>query len=163
MKKFFTLPTAVFGLLFLSVSCGKSSRLYEITGGECSINYSVSQDETFLFARCWLLSRNAAHAKISGWRITFRSGKNNLLEVNDANYLAYAPYVNFWDIYAYDAGVFILQTDDPDSKSTREAYPGKLFPSALPDNMDIRLTLTDADGKTEDVERNIEVLYSSVQ
>ena len=148
--------------LFFLAGCNQLPETYAITGGEATVVYSSHRDATFLYARCWLLSRNDAHAGITGWRITYRSGKKKLLEVNDANYLAYAPYVIFWDIYAYDKGSFTLQCHEPGDMANAHPYPGRLFPAALPDNLDIRLTLTDADGTTENVERNIEVMFSSV-
>ena len=158
-----TIALLVLGLAFLFTSCKKEKDLYWVSWGEGNISYNSTRNETSLRIAFAIVSWNSLDARISGWRIVFKAKKAQLLEVNDGNYPEYAPFVAFGAVRHNDTSTFLMQSVNPGNAADQRPYPGKLFPGAAPDNIDVFVTITDDDGRTETTEQNLLVTYSITQ
>jgi hypothetical protein len=157
------MPTLILGLMFLSVSCKKEVELFWITGGTGNVAYDISADTTTLLIRCFTSSKNDADAAVTAWRIVFRSGKTELLEVTDGNYRDFAPFLMVTPVASWSMGSFMWQSNNPRNLSDSHPYQGKLFPAASPDNFDIFMTIADTAGSVVDVKQNLLVYYSNIE
>lgn len=151
------------GLAIFSLSCKKEKELFWISGGTGNIAYDISADTTTLLIRCYVTSKNEADAVVTGWRIVFRSGETELLEVTDGNCLDYAPFLMVTPIAHLGMGYFMWQSNNPRNLADSHPFQGKLFPAAAPDNLNIFMTVADSAGTVVDVEQNLIVYYSEVQ
>lgn len=153
----------VLGLAMATLSCKKDNDLYWVSWGEGNISYDAAANETSLRIAFAIVSWNSLDARISGWRIVFKAKKTQLLEVNAGNHQAYAPFVAFGAIRHNDTSSFVMQSTNPANLADRHPFPGKLFPGDPPDNIDVFVTITDDEGKTETTEQNLLVFYSTTQ
>ena len=157
------LSILVLCLSFLFLSCKKENDLYWVSWGEGNISYNLTADETSLRIAFAIVSWNSLDARISGWRIVFKAKKAQLLEVNDGNHQAYAPFVAFGAVRHNDTSSFVMQSVNPADAADRRPYRGRLFPGDPPDNVDVFVTITDDSGKAETIEQNLLVTYSTAQ
>jgi len=153
----------VFAAMLIPVSCKKEAELFWISGGSGNIAYDISEDSTTLLVRCYLTSKDEADADVTGWRIVFRSGQTELLEVTDGNYRDFAPFLMVTPIAHFGMGFFMWQSNNPRNLSDSHPYQGKLFPAAAPDNLNIFMTIADSAGAVADVEQHLLVYYSNVE
>jgi hypothetical protein len=153
----------ILGLMFFSVSCKKNPELFWISGGTGNIAYDISAATTSLLIRCYTSSKDDADADVTGWRIVFRSGKTELLEVTDSNYQDFAPFLMVTPIAHWGMGSFMWQSNNPRNLADSHPYQGKLFPAAPPDNLNIFMTVADSAGTVVDIEQNLVVYYSNVE
>jgi hypothetical protein len=153
----------VFGLLSFPVSCKKDVELFWISGGSGNITYDISENSTTLLIRCYMTSKDEADADVTGWRIVFRSGQTELLEVTDGNYQDFAPFLMLTPIAHWGMGSFMWLSNNPRNLSDSHPYQGKLFPAAAPDNLNIFMTIADSAGKVVDIEQNLLVYNSNVE
>jgi hypothetical protein len=145
------------------MSCRKAHDPYGITWGSGNISYDISLNATFFMITFTVSNWTDVDARITAWRLVFRSGETQLLEVNSKNYQSYAPFVNCPDtIYQQTLGVFTMQSNDPSDLANSHPCQGKVFSSAAPDSMHVFVTLSDTDGNEETVEQNLEVFYSNI-
>lgn len=151
------------GLAILSQSCKKDNARYWVSWGEGNISYNSTRNDTSLRIVFDVVSWNAIDAQITGWRIVFKAGKARLLEVNAGNYLDYVPFVVFTPVRHNDTASFLMQSANPDNLADRRPYPGQLFPGDAPTNIDVFVTISDQNGKTETIEQNLLVSYSTTQ
>jgi hypothetical protein len=161
-KRALVLPVLLLALTFLASSCKVEPELFSILSGEGNISYNPAQNATFFSIRFWVKSVSDEQAKITGWRIVFKSGQDQLLEVNKSNHQAYAPFVIFQDLDKFGITFFILQSVNPYNPADSRPFAGKLFPAASPDKMDILLDITLLNGKTTTAEQTLQVWYSTV-
>ncbi|MCX6554977.1 MAG: hypothetical protein NTZ12_08195 [Candidatus Aminicenantes bacterium] len=150
-------------LLFFSLSCKKDEEIYKIYRGSGTISYNISLDETFFEIEFGVTSTNNVDARITSWKLVFKSGETQLLEINSDNYQNYAPFLNCPDIMHFDAGEFTLGSVDPGDLANSQPCQGKVFPAAAPDYMYVSVTLTDTNGKVETAEQRLPAYYSSHQ
>lgn len=149
-------------LAVFPLSCKKEVEPFWISGGSGNIAYDVSADTTTLLIRCYLTSKDEADGTVTAWRIVFRSGKTELLEVTDGNYADYAPFLLVTPIASWGMGSFMWQSNNPRDLTDSHPYPGRLFAAAVPDNFNVYMTITDG-GATVNVEQNLLVYYSQIQ
>ncbi len=161
--KTIALLALLLGLALLFPSCKKEKDLYWVSWGEGNISYNSTRNETSLRITFAVVSWNSIDARITGWRIVFKAKKEQLLEVNDGNHPAYAPFVAYNDIRHNDTAIFLMQSVNPANAADQRPYPGKLFPGNPPDNIDVFVTITDDEGRTETTEQNLLVTYSTTQ
>jgi hypothetical protein len=157
------MPFLILCLLFLPLSCKKDEEIYKIYWGSGTISYNITLDETYFDILFGVTSTNDVDARITSWKLVFRSGETQLLEINSDNYQNYAPFLSAPDIMHFDAGRFTLQSVDPDDFSNSHSCEGKVFPAAVPDHMDVSVTLTDTHGKAGTAEQRLPVYFSSHQ
>ena len=155
------LPFLILCLLFFSWSCKKDGAFYKIYWGSGTISYNITMDETYFDILFGVTSTNDADARITSWKLVFRSGETQLLEINSDNYQSYAPFLSAPDLMHFNAERFALQSVDPTNLSNSHPCEGKVFPAAAPDHMDVSVTLTDTYGKAGTAEQRLPVYFSS--
>jgi hypothetical protein len=161
--KTLVLAVLALGLAFFPVSCKKEVDLFWISGGTGNVAYDISADTTTLLIRCYTASKDDADAEVTAWRIVFRSGKTELLEVSGGNYQDFAPFLWVTPIAGWGMGSFMWQSNNPRNLADSHPYQGKLFPAAAPDNLNIFMTVADTTGTVVDIEQNLLVYYSNVE
>jgi hypothetical protein len=161
MKSKFTFFLVLLAALSaLSLSCKQRIDQYWIKWGEGNISYNSKANETSLRISFQLVNWHNTEARIVDWRFVIKSRKTPLLEINSSNYRTYAPFIEYSPVNRLTVSEFTIQSNNPRDYSDRHPYHGNLFPSYVPDNTDVFLTLTDSEGKTETTSQNLEIVFS---
>lgn len=147
-------------LASLCLSCKQSIEQYWIKWGEGNIIYNIKADETSLRISFQLINWHNSDARLLDWRFVIKSRKIPLLEINNANYSTYAPFVDYFHVHRLTVSEFTIQSNNPRNFADKHPYKGNLFPSYVPDNADVFLTLIDSEGKTGTTSQNLEIVFS---
>lgn len=154
------LSALIAALPVLFLSCKKNTDLYWIQWGEGNISYNIKKNETNLRFSFSLVNWHNVEARIADWRFVVKSRKRQLLEINSGNFQTYAPFVKYDDLKPMSRNEFTIQSNNPRDWTDKRPFLGNLFPSYAPDNTDVFVTLIDADGTSQTIRQNLEVIFS---
>ncbi len=124
-------------LLFNSACKNEGTGIYVITSGEGRVYYDGIAITTDLFFSCTVMNQSDVAGTITGWKIVFKSGSTELLEINSTNCAAFHMDVQ------RDLRVQPRQERIIVGKTVPALDGSRFVADALPDNMDITVTIED--------------------
>lgn len=146
----------LFSLVIFNASCKKSEGegVYVITSGEGRVDYDGIAFTTDLFFGCTVLNQSDIPGTITGWKLVYKSGSTQVLEIASENCAS----------YNMDAFAKLLVHPYKERIIVGKSVPAlnKVYfnASTIPDHMDISVTVMDDNENKAIIHFNAPVTYS---
>jgi hypothetical protein len=149
------LALLLFCLVLLGPACknGDVDVAFVISSAEGSVYYSAYSNQTYITFSCGVSNQGEVPGLIVSWKMIFKSGGRDLLEINSENCAQYRMYARKEiPIKPYSVSEIYGES--------LPAVEGDLFPNENPDNMDISVAIRDDNANQMVLHGNAPITYA---